>query len=68
MNKQPIAVLVATTFAESSWRGARVVTTQDVEASEERTVVVQSLPDLLAVVEAWWTAYWGYIELRDLES
>jgi hypothetical protein len=62
MSTKPTAVLVATTLPGQSWGCARVISTQDVETRDETTVIVQSLPELLAAVEAWWSAYWGLLD------
>jgi len=52
------AVLVVTTLPEGGTVRARVLSTPNVDGSEENAVVVESLADLHRVVDAWWVRYW----------
>jgi hypothetical protein len=50
-------VLVVTTLGEG--QRARVLSRQDVRVRDELTTYVESLDDLLDLVQAWWELHWG---------
>ena len=54
----PTGVLVITTMPGRLTQAARVVSTQDVRAGDDTTVVVSSLAELIREIEAWWFVYW----------